>query len=95
MPVQVYRCSHCHREVLVRAPGPMSDAEVQRRIEEELRPWSRGPTGRLDMSSRLRDDIWVGLSSMRDADIPRNGVPTSCPACGRDGTLAESRVIDG
>ncbi len=95
MPVQVYRCSHCHREVLVRAPGPMSDAEVQRRIEEELRPWSRGPTGRLDLSSRLRDDIWVGLSAMGDADIPRNGVPTSCPGCNRDGTLAESRVIDG
>ena len=93
MPVVVYRCTHCHREVLVRRPGPMSDSEIRRRIDEEMRPWARGPGARLDTSSRMRDDIWVAVSGMRDADIPRNGVPEACPACNRD-TLEESRVLE-
>jgi len=94
VPVVVFRCTHCHREVLVRKPGPMSDAEIRRRIDEEMRPWSRGPGARLDMSSRMRDDIWVAVSGMRESDIPRNGVPEACPACGRE-TLVESRTLEG
>ena len=93
MPVVVYRCTHCHREVLVRKPGPMSDAEIQRRIAEEMRPWARGPGARLDAGSRLRDDIWVAVSGMRENDIPRNGVPEACAACNRD-TLVESRTLE-
>lgn len=95
MPVVVYRCSHCHREVLVRRPGPMSDAEIQRRIDEEMRPWARGRTGRLDLSSRMRDDIWVAVSGMRDSDVPRTHVPEECPACHRPNALVESRVLEG
>ena len=65
MPVQVYRCSHCGREVLVRAPGPLSDAEIRRRIEEERRPLARGRQGQRDFTTRLRDYNWEGLSVPR------------------------------
>lgn len=94
MPVQIYRCSHCRREVLVRWPGPMSDTEVRRRIAEEMRPWERGRKSRVDASMRLRDDIWVALSGMRD-DIPRHVVPDECPACGRRDALERSRMLEG
>ena len=95
MPVQVYRCSHCHRGVLVRQPGPMSDAEIRRRIAEEMRPWARGRNSRVDASMRLRDDIWVAVSGMREDDIPRNDVPDECPACGRRDALEQSRMLEG
>ena len=95
MPVVVYRCSHCHREVLVRRAGPMSDAEIRRRIDEEMRPWPTGPGGRVDLGSRLRDDIWVAVSGMRESDVPRTEVPDECPACGRRDVMAESRVLEG
>ncbi len=95
MPVVVYRCTHCHREVLVRKPGPMSDAEIQRRIAEEMRPWPTGRGGRVDMGSRLRDDIWVAVSGMRDSNVPRSAVPEECPACGRPDVMVESRTLEG
>lgn len=94
MPVRVYRCEQCHREVLVRVPGQMSEAEIQRRIAEEMRPWARGRGARFDASTRLRDDIWVAVSGMR-ADVPRPEVPEECPACGRTDALRHSRMLDG
>lgn len=93
MPILVYRCSHCGREVLVRSAAPMSPAEAQRRVEEELRAATRGPRGRLASSFQLRDDIWLGLSQGR-GDVPRSGLPECCPACGRAGTLGESRTLE-
>jgi hypothetical protein len=95
MPVVVYRCTHCHREVLVRKPGPMSDAEIRRRIAEEMRPWPTGRGGRVDQGSRLRDDIWVAVSGMRDSSVPRSTVPEECPACNRKDALVESRTLEG
>ena len=96
MPVVVYRCTHCHREVLVRRPGPMSDAEIQRRINEEMSPWApSGRGGRVDLGSRLRDDIWIAVSGMRDSDVPRSTVPDECPACNRPNVMVESRVLEG
>ena len=94
MPVLVYRCSHCRREVLVRGTGPMSPAEVQRRIDEELRAAATGPRGHMSAQFRLRDDIWVGVSGTR-GDVPRAQVPERCPACSREDTLTEERCIDG
>jgi predicted RNA-binding Zn-ribbon protein involved in translation (DUF1610 family) len=96
MPVQVYRCSHCGREVLVRDDTDsggrgMSDAEIARRIEEEMRPPAQGRPGRADVSTRLRDDIWLGISSTREI-IPRDELPSACPACGK-ATLAEDRLL--
>ena len=93
MPILVYRCSHCGREVLVRSAAPMSPAEAQRRVEEELRAATRGPRGRLASSFQLRDDIWLGLSQAR-GDVPRSGPPECCPACGRAGPLGESRTLE-
>ena len=94
MPVLVYRCSHCRREVLVRSAAPMSRAEAARRVEEELRAAVRGPRGRLAATVRLRDDIWLGVSQLR-GDVPRPELPACCPACGRGETLTEHRAIDG
>lgn len=94
MPILVYRCSRCRREVLVRSTEPMSPAEAQRRVEEELRAATRGPRGRIASSFQLRDDIWLGLSQLRGGDVPRPELPEDCPACGRQGTLTESRTIE-
>ena len=44
---------------------------------------------------RLRDDIWVAVSGMREDDIPRNDVPDECPACGRRDALEQSRMLEG
>ncbi len=93
MPVQVYRCSHCGREVLVRAPGSMTRAEIDRRIEEEMRPAASGRRAERDLSTRLRDYIWEGISAMRGAAVPRDRPPERCPACNRD-TLAATRTLD-
>lgn len=93
MPVHVYRCGPCGREVLVRAAGPLSDAEITRRIDEELRPLPEGRAGRLPTLMRLRDDIWLALSDRREP-IPRDRLPRRCPACGRDATLIASRDLD-
>ena len=93
MSVHVYRCSHCGREVLVRAPGPMTRAEAARRVEEELRAAATGPGGRLSPHFRLRDDIWLGVSDNR-TEVPRRELPDCCPACGRVSTLGESRALD-
>ena len=100
MAVEVYRCERCGREVLVRripAPGepPLSDAELRRRLEEELRPRARGRAGRTDPASRLRDDIWVAISDGRATPIPRDELPPDCPACSARDAFAVSRVIDG
>lgn len=92
MAVLVYRCSHCGREVLVRHPSAMSDAESARRVEEEMRPPSRGRRGTMGFSERLRDDIWLGISETRGI-IPRDEAPAHCPACGR-ATLTEARTLE-
>ncbi len=92
MAVQVYRCSHCGREVLVRIVAPLSEEEVSRRLAEELRPEASGPPHRPTGVERMRDDIWVGISGMRE-HVPRETLPDGCPACGRD-SLVSTRVID-
>ena len=95
MPTDVYRCRHCGREVLVRSLRPMSEAEVARRIEEEMRPAAPGRPASPPGNIRLRDDIWVALSTMRDevAEIPRGALPERCPACGRGATFSEPREL--
>ncbi len=92
MAVQVYRCSHCGREVLVRIVAPMTEAEIARRREEEMRPAALGFQGAISGNDRLRDHIWLGLSELGEM-IPREEVPTECPACHR-ATLAVARVIE-
>ncbi len=92
MAVQVYRCSHCGREVLVRIVAPMTEAEAARRREEEMRPAVSGPQGPNSWSDRLRDYIWLGLSGLGEM-VPREEVPAKCPAC-RRATLAVARVIE-
>ena len=93
MPVEVYRCSHCGREVLVRAPGPLSEAEIRRRVAEEMRPPAGGPQGQRDVSTRLRDYIWEGVSATREP-VPRDRLPDRCPACRRT-TLEADRTLEG
>ena len=92
MAVDVYRCTHCGREVLVRREGEMSEAEIARRLEEERRPAARGERGAPDRALRLRDDIWVGVSGTRET-VPRDDLPARCPACER-ATLEGHRVLD-
>lgn len=92
MAVQVYRCSHCGREVLVRVVAPMTEAEISRRLAEEMRPDAVGPAHRPFGADRLRDDIWLGVANDRQS-VPREEAPDRCPACGRD-TLAVARVIE-
>ncbi len=93
MRARVYRCSHCGREVLVREVGPMSDAEVRRRIEEEMRPAASGRRASRDLSTRLRDYIWEGVSGTREI-VPRDELPECCPACHRH-TLEMERTVQG
>ena len=92
MPVEVFRCSHCGREVLVRAPGPLSREEAARRVEEEMRPSARGASGRLDGTMRLRDHIWESVSATRE-EVPRQSLPRRCPACRRSATLLLARSL--
>jgi hypothetical protein len=92
MAIEVYRCTYCGREVLVRLLQPLSEADVQRRREEEMRPAAPGPRGPASLSDRMRDDIWVGISGTRDI-VPRDEPPACCPACARDG-LERDRIID-
>jgi len=97
--VEVFRCERCGREVLVRRrprPGEplLSDAELRRRLDEELRPIARGRAGRSDAATRLRDDIWLAIADGRETPIPRDELPASCPACGAEAPFAVSRVID-
>ncbi|MCK9485758.1 MAG: hypothetical protein M0R73_03515 [Dehalococcoidia bacterium] len=92
MALQVFRCSHCGREVLVRAAGPLSEHEVRRRIREEMQPDAAGPPARPQWPDRLRDDIWVGVSGHR-THIPRASAPDDCPSCGRP-ALTLDRVIE-
>lgn len=93
MPTNVYRCSHCGREVLVREAGPMTPAEIARRIEEERRPAASGLPGQPAATFRLRDDIWLSVSAER-AEIPREELPERCPACGREETLQTRGVLE-
>jgi hypothetical protein len=92
VPVHVYRCTHCGREVLVRRTGELSDAEIARRIEEERSPVAGGDRGAPDRTLRLRDDIWVGVSGSREI-VPRDDLPERCPACRRP-TLEAHRILD-
>lgn len=98
MAVEVFRCSACGREVLVRLPGAngslLSEAEIARMIEEETRPRQVGPSGQSSRGLSLRDDIWVGISGLR-AHVPRPAIPDECPACRRTGTLAHDRPLEG
>jgi ribosomal protein L37AE/L43A len=93
MAVSVYRCSHCGREVLVRLVQPLTDAEIARRREEEMRPPAQGARSRPSFSDRLRDDIWIGISGTREI-VPREELPDRCPSC-RRATLEVARVLDG
>lgn len=92
MAVEVYRCTHCGREVLVHLSRPLTEAEIQRRIEEEMRPAATGPRGSASFSDRMRDHIWLGISDTREI-IPRDQAPDRCPACSREG-LERTRVVD-
>jgi len=92
MAIQVYRCSHCGREVLVRIVAPLTAEQVRRRIAEEMRPDAAGPPAQRGLADRLRDDIWVGLSDGRTS-IPREIAPDRCPSCGQD-SLAMDRVVE-
>ena len=92
MPIEVFRCNVCGREVLVRHDAPMSEAEIARRVKEEFEPAKPGPKGRADFSSRLRDDIWVGVSGSREP-VPRDELPEACPACAQS-NWASMRVLD-
>ena len=92
MAIQVYRCTHCGREVLVRIVAPLTAEQVRRRIEEEMTPDSPGPRVQRGMADRLRDDIWVGVSDSR-TPIPREAAPDRCPSCGR-ASLAVDRILE-
>ena len=65
---------------------------IARRVREEFEPATPGPRGRADFGSRLRDDIWVGVSSGRDA-VPRDELPAACPACSKS-DWAAMRVLE-
>lgn len=92
MALQVFRCSHCGREVLVRLAAPLTEDEVRRRVQEEMQPDSPGPRARPQWQDRLREDIWVGVSGGR-THIPREEAPAACPSCGRE-ALVLARVIE-
>lgn len=92
MAVEVYRCTHCGREVLVRLDQPLTEAEWRRRRDEEMHPAAPGPRGPSSLSDRMRDDIWVGISGTREI-VPRDELPERCPACSREG-LERARIID-
>lgn len=92
MAVQVYRCSHCGREVLVRLAVPLTEESIRRRIAEEMHPETPGEPAQPRVPDRLRDDIWVSLSGGR-THVPRNDLPAACPACGRD-SLALARTLE-
>ncbi|MGE3960445.1 MAG: hypothetical protein AB7F65_02035 [Dehalococcoidia bacterium] len=94
MAIQVYRCSQCGREVLVRLVAPLTPEQVRKRIEEEMRPEQPGPPGGRGISDRLRDDIWLGVSGGRNTSVPREQVPDRCPSCGQP-ALALDRTLDG
>ncbi len=76
----------------MRRPGPLTPAEIARRVGEEHRPAARGRAGAIPFSERARDDIWTGISSLRDA-IPRDALPERCPACRRE-SLVEARTVE-
>jgi DNA-directed RNA polymerase subunit RPC12/RpoP len=94
VPVHVYRCLQCRREILVREPGPLTPAEIKRRIEEETKPWRPGPPGSPHGSFRWRDDVWLGISAMRETGVPREELPDRCPACGRESTFERARLLE-
>ncbi len=93
MAVQVYRCSHCGREVLVRVAAPMSADEIARRIDEEMRPTASGRAAPNVWSDRMRDHIWLGITERGDA-VPREETPASCPSCRRAMTLHATRMVE-
>ncbi len=93
MPIRVYRCTRCGREVLVREPGPLTPSEIARRLEEERRPLPGGLPGQPAATLRWRDDIWLSLAAER-AEIPREELPDRCPACGQNDTLSPRNIVE-
>lgn len=93
MAIQVYRCTRCGREVLVRIVAPLTEEQVRRRIEEEMRPDASGPPADRRLTDRLRDDIWLGVSGGRETSIPREEAPDRCPTCGQE-SLAADRILE-
>lgn len=71
----------------------MTPAEIARRVEEERRPAARGLAGQPAAHFRLRDDIWLFVSSER-TDVPREELPVQCPACKREDTLHRRGALD-
>lgn len=94
MTIQVYRCSRCGREVLVRVVAPLTQEQVRRRIEEEMRPEQAGPPGGRGLADRLRDDIWLGVSGGRETSIPREEAPERCPTCGQASLVVDRTLED-
>lgn len=76
----------------MRLVQPLTEAEIARRRDEEMRPGTPGARARSPFSDRLRDDIWVGISGTREI-VPRDELPEQCPAC-RQPTLEVARVIE-
>ncbi len=79
--------------MLVREPGPLTPAEIARRIEEERRPPASGLPGQPAATFRLRDDIWLSVSAER-TEVPREALPDRCPACGRPETLHRRGALE-
>ncbi len=92
MALEVFRCMQCRREVLVQLRRPLTETDIARMRDQEMRPASPGRRGALSGSERMRDDIWLGISSNR-TPIPRERVPERCPACGHDG-LKAARILE-
>ncbi len=90
--LEIFRCTECGREVVVRKPGPMSPKEVARRKLAEMRPNIRGTRGASPVNDQLRDDIWAAISTQR-TEIPRLEAPDRCPAC-KGETLESVRHIE-
>ena len=92
MKIEIFRCQSCGREVLVRHSGAISKTEIFRRQQQEFEPLKTGPAARPDPGSKLRDDIWIGVSQMREP-VPREELPEICPACARS-NWTSMRILD-
>ena len=77
----------------MRELGPMTPAEIERRIEEERRPLAGGLLGQPAATFRLRDDIWLSVSADR-TEVPREELPERCPACRQADTLLKRGLVE-